>query len=146
MTMTIAQQAAELLGGERVLKTRVETVGDLRRLVDLGLPKQSLVAVAGFLHDTGKARRAFQDRLVPPASFKRRRERLSPAESERTERAARVAALARAVWGDDGDARAFLQTPHPRLDGRTPLEAAVTDLGAREVEDILRAIEFGLPA
>ena len=38
--------------------------------------------------------RALMHRIVPEATFKRRRERLSPAESERTERLARVVATA----------------------------------------------------
>jgi putative toxin-antitoxin system antitoxin component (TIGR02293 family) len=91
-----------------------------------------------------KQQRNLVHRIVPEATFKRRRDRLSLAESERAERIARIAAMAFEVWGEE-DARAFLSNPHPMLDGETPLEAAATDLGAREVESILRAIEFGLP-
>jgi len=31
------------------------------------------------------------------------------------------------------------------LDGKTPAEMALTDLGARQVEDILASLVFGLP-
>lgn len=47
-------------------------------------------------------------RVVPEATFKRRRDRLSPAESEKTERLARVYANARHVWNSDEDVLAFL--------------------------------------
>jgi uncharacterized protein (DUF2384 family) len=50
------------------------------------------------------------------------------------------------VWGDRSDARRFMTTPHPALRGRTPLDAALTELGARHVEEILDKIFHGLPA
>ena len=37
-----------------------------------------------------------------------------------------------------------MTTPHPELEGRSPLDAAKTDLGARRVEQVLNALEFGL--
>jgi uncharacterized protein (DUF2384 family) len=49
------------------------------------------------------------------------------------------------VFGDDDDARAFLQRPHPELQGRRPVDAALTELGGRMVESVLDAMFFGLP-
>jgi uncharacterized protein (DUF2384 family) len=37
-----------------------------------------------------------------------------------------------------------MTTPHPELDGRSPFDAAKTDLGARRVEGLLNALEYGL--
>ena len=51
----------------------------------------------------------------------------------------------RACGATGEDAPTFLANPHPMLGGRTPLEAATTDVGARNVERILSAIEAGLP-
>jgi putative toxin-antitoxin system antitoxin component (TIGR02293 family) len=82
--------------------------------------------------------------VVPPATFKRRN-RLSVDESERTERLARIVALADELWNDPGEARAFLNRPHPLLDGSTPLKVARTELGARRVERLLHDVEHGLP-
>ncbi|MGI9091755.1 MAG: antitoxin Xre/MbcA/ParS toxin-binding domain-containing protein, partial [Gemmatimonadaceae bacterium] len=70
---------------------------------------------------------------------------LSPEESERLERAARLTALAEWVWESRGAAQRFLTTPHPMLDGRSPIELAATDLGARRVEDLLWKLEYSLP-
>ncbi len=50
----------------------------------------------------------------------------------------------RRALGTEAEARAFMTTPHPELDGRSPLDAAKTDLGARRAEQILNALEFGL--
>jgi len=61
------------------------------------------------------------------------------------QRLARVTALAQELWGNDVDARAFMTTPHPMLHDKPPAERAVTELGAREVEQILHALAFGLP-
>ncbi|SOE92534.1 Protein of unknown function [Burkholderia sp. D7] len=58
---------------------------------------------------------------------------------------ARIAALARHVWDAGPDAETFLNTAHPLLDGRTPLEAATTRDGVQRVEDILWRIVFGIP-
>ena len=50
------------------------------------------------------------------------------------------------VWQDQTAAEEFLTRPHHSLGGRTPLQMAATDLGTRQVEELLAAIEFGLPA
>jgi uncharacterized protein (DUF2384 family) len=46
----------------------------------------------------------------------------------------------------DDEARRFLHAPHPELGGRTPIEAAATEQGAREVEAILWKAFYGIPA
>ncbi len=83
--------------------------------------------------------------IVPEATLKRRI-RLSPAEGERTERLARVIAAGEYTWDDRADAREWLTKPHPELGKRTPLESAATELGTRQVEDLLDRIFYGIPA
>ena len=82
--------------------------------------------------------------MVPKTTLERRETRLSPQESERTERVARLFVHARRALGTAAEARAFMTTPHPELDGRTPIDAAKTDLGTRRTEQILNALEYGL--
>jgi putative toxin-antitoxin system antitoxin component (TIGR02293 family) len=134
-----------LLGGEPVIGRPVHSISDLNALVVAGLPKQSLRIVARWVFPDPKRRSAFIHSIVPEATFKRRRLLLSTSESKRTERLARITAMASSVWADQDDAREFLTTPHAMLDGDTPIEHATTDLGARQVEQILRSIEHGLP-
>lgn len=88
---------------------------------------------------------AMMHRIVPEATFKRKWS-LSPAESEHTERLARVVAMAEDVWRDRDQARQFLTTPHPEIGGKTPLDAALTELGARQAEEVMARIVYGLPA
>lgn len=152
MSGTIDVEAvAAVLGGEDVLKEPVHDLSDLERVVARGLPE-------GALHHTVHAaigegpgavagrRRALADRLVPPATRKRRAgSALTPEESARVERVARVVALAGYVWEDRSKAQAFLARPHALLEDRAPLEVAQTELGARRVERLLHELEYSLP-
>ena len=140
----IVERVAEVLGGPTVLHSTVRTWVELDRVVRAGLPKRSLQLVARRAIEPGAAVNEFVYSVVPPATFKRRT-RLSADESERTERLARVVALAEALWDDDREARAFLSRPHPLLAGETPLNVARTELGARRVERLLHEIEHGIP-
>src|ERR1700733_3418055 len=130
------ESIAEVMGGPAILGRRVKSVGDLEKTISLGLPKKALRNTVERVYlSTGDVRRAMF-RVVPEATFKRRT-RLSHDESERTERLARVIATAEHTWGDRQDAREWLTKPHPELGKRTPLEAAMTELGARRVEELL---------
>ncbi|WP_114859835.1 antitoxin Xre/MbcA/ParS toxin-binding domain-containing protein [Azospirillum brasilense] len=143
--MIRAEMVAEVLGGERLIGRPVHSLADLSDAVDEGLPKSTLGTVVKRVTRDPRHRRTIMYGIVPEATYKRRRDRLSRDESERTERLARITAHALSVWGVEADAQDFLAAPHPMLGGRTPVEAAVTDLGARQVEQILAAIEYGLP-
>jgi putative toxin-antitoxin system antitoxin component (TIGR02293 family) len=136
---------ASVLGGMQVLGQEVRSIGDLTLRIEHGLPKASLQSVAASIYPERARQRALIHSIVPEATYKRRRDRLTTAESEKTERLARIAALAQQVWGRDEDARAFLVSPHALLGDRSPVAAAATDLGARQVETLLATIEYGLP-
>ena len=141
--MVSAQQVAQLLGGQRLVGRRVGNASDLEAAVSAGLKRQSLDHVVEFLAPAAE-RAQLRNRIVPRASYQRRA-RLNATYSAATERLARVAALTRWVWEDDGKARAFLNAPHPELAGRTPLNVAMTELGARQVEELIDRGLHGLP-
>jgi len=144
--MLQAAHIGEVLGGPRLLGTPVHSLWELNSAVERGLPKAALRNVARRLFESPGEQRAIMHRIVPEATYKRRRDRLSPAESERTERLARVIAMAEDVFGDRDDARHFLTTPHAEMGGRTPLDVSLTELGARQAEEIMARIVYGLPA
>jgi putative toxin-antitoxin system antitoxin component (TIGR02293 family) len=140
-----AKRIASILGGEPVLKRRVRSLTDLARAVAEGLPKASLErTVCHVLPDRREARRVIA-RIVPPATFKRRKSVLKPEESEKVERLARVIATAEEVWDDEQDARQFLTSPHALLESERPVDVAQTELGARRVEELLWQLMHGLP-
>jgi putative toxin-antitoxin system antitoxin component (TIGR02293 family) len=142
--MLAVERVAEVLGGKAVLKRPVRTWGELEQMVRDGLPKRSLQLVASRALPDGEPASSLVYRVVPVATFKRR-VRLTPEESARTERLARVVALSESIWNDDEETRAFLNRPHPLLDNRPPIEVASTELGARRVEQLLHSAEQGLP-
>lgn len=70
--------------------------------------------------------------------------RLDPAESDRVVRYARLMGQAVTVFGSDEQARAWLNAPQFGLGGAVPLDYAETEVGAREVENLLGRIEYGV--
>lgn len=122
-------------------------MSELDKLVQKGLPKQALERTLHTAYPERSELKQFQAQVIPIATWKRRKTRLSAVESERTERLARVTAMALEAWnGEEEAAREWLRTPHKELGDVAPIQAALTELGARRVEKILTAIIYGLPA
>ena len=119
---------------------------ELDELVSHGLPKNALKASVDRICLNNEDRKHLLYRIIPEATYKRRRASLSVEESERAERLARVYATAEYVWNSDDDARAFLHAPHPMLQGRTPLDVSMSELGARRVEELLWKLYYGIAA
>jgi putative toxin-antitoxin system antitoxin component (TIGR02293 family) len=140
-----ASRIADILGGTRVLHRKITSIADLEQAVIDGLPIRSLDETAEYVAANSRGVSAIKDRLVPRAT-RSRRDRLKPAESEKVERLARLMALAELVWEHENDARAFMNEGHPAFEGRTPVEMAETELGARRVEELLMKLEYSLPA
>ena len=91
------------------------------------------------------------DRLAPmlgisKATLHRRKAagRLDPAESDRVLRFARLMGKAIEVLETEQNARSWLTSPQYGLGGAIPLEYAETEVGAREVEDLLGRISYGV--
>ena len=143
--MIAAEKVAEALGGEPVLGAPVRRLDELERLVHGRLPFAALQALVA----AGRLSPAEVKAHLGPATTHARRARegaLSVAESERAERLARVIATAEEVFLDRGRAHRWLRAAHPELAGRTPLETAAGELGARRVEGLLWEIAHGIPA
>jgi len=143
--MIETQRIAETMGGTAVLGRPIASLSMLESAVHRGLPKTALNHVVTRALADPAGRRRLLYGIVPEATYKRRRV-LSPQESERTERLARVVATAEYVWDDPDAARRFLSEPHTLLEGRAPLDVALSELGARRVEDLLWRLHHGLPA
>lgn len=91
------------------------------------------------------------EKLVPllgisKATLHRRKQagRLDQAESDRVLRFARLMGRAVEVMESEANARQWLASPQFGLNGAVPLEYAETEIGAREVEDLLGRIEHGV--
>jgi putative toxin-antitoxin system antitoxin component (TIGR02293 family) len=140
-----SQSIADVLGGKKVLGRSIKSLTDLAELVREGLPASSVLVLAQKL-DLGNA--ALSRKLgIPQRTMTRRlsqHSRLSAAESDRTVRLARVYATAVEMIGNQEKAVEWLRTPNRALAGERPLDQLDTDLGAREVEDVLGRIAYGV--
>jgi putative toxin-antitoxin system antitoxin component (TIGR02293 family) len=121
---------------------------DFRGLLNSVVRGFSYVVFDRFVQNTGLP----QDRLADWADIPRRtlvrrkREgRLSSEESDRMLRASRLFGKALQLFEGDRDAAvAWLNNEQKALGGARPIEVAKTDLGAREVENLIDRLEQGV--
>ena len=106
----------------------VRELDDLRSNLDL--PMERLVPMLG----------------ISKATLHRRKlaGRLDAAESDRVVRFARLLGQAAGVMESMENGRRWLTSPQVGLGGAIPLEYAETEVGAREVENLLGRIEYGV--
>ncbi len=136
---------AEVLGGRRILGRQVRTLKDLAEIVRKGLPADALAVLGARLELNNIA---LSGKVGIPARTLSRRfsqhSRLTAAESDRAVRMARVYATAVEMIGNAAKAAAWLRTPNRALGGGLPIDQLDTDLGAKEVENILGRIAYGV--
>ena len=118
---------------------------ELARLIAEGIPVSVLASVV----ERGILTRDEVTRLIIPrrtlAHRKRRREHLSPDESDRLVRVLHLHRAALRTFDDDAQkANVWLRSPNRALSGEIPLDLIVTSTGARLVEDALLRIEHGV--
>lgn len=86
---------------------------------------------------------------IPARTLARRRGdgRFDPDESDRLLRVARLFGHALDLFeGDVDETQRWLSTPQVALGNLVPLELGKTDVGAREVEQLIGRLEHGVPA
>ncbi len=106
----------------------VQELNDLQ--ATLAVPMEKLVPMLGISKATLHRRKA--------------EGRLDQAESDRVLRFARLMGRAVEVLESEDNARQWLTSPQFGLGGAVPLEYAETEVGAREVEDLLGRIDHGV--
>lgn len=122
--------AAPRLIAELTRGLAVKELEDLRDHLDL--PMEKLISLLGMSKATLHRRKL--------------RGRLEPDESDHVLRFARLMGHAVEVLESPENARGWLNSPQIGLAGAVPLEYARTEVGAREVEDLLGRIEYGVYA
>ena len=134
----------DIVGGSAIVGAAGRGI-ELVRLVRRGLPVESVQ----FMLDSGRLTSAEMDDVVLPRKTLANRRRLgtlTPDQSDRLVRVARVIAAAEETFGDRQKAADWLRRPTSALAGETPLGLLDTDEGAREVESLLGRIAHGLAA
>jgi putative toxin-antitoxin system antitoxin component (TIGR02293 family) len=135
-----------VMGGSRALGAKVRSALDLADLIERGVPRAAAERVRERLDLT---EHEFAQVLGVSAKTLQRlgrdaHARLTPALGDRLYRMARLVAFAEEVFEDRARARDWLRQPQRGLGSRTPLALMRTEAGAREVEDLLGRIEYGV--
>lgn len=84
---------------------------------------------------------------LPDSTLARRKKsgHLTPDQSERLVRLARILEMAIDLFEGDADAaRRWLKAPREALGGNTPLQMVSTEIGAREVENLIERLQDGV--
>jgi putative toxin-antitoxin system antitoxin component (TIGR02293 family) len=123
---------------------------ELARVVLRGLP---LTTQAIFL-EHGITKDEFHRIVIPLRTYRHRKERLNrgenevltPDESDKAVRAARILALAERVFANRDKALSWMRKSKKRFDGDTPMDLLRTEAGARLVEEMLVQIDEGIYA
>jgi putative toxin-antitoxin system antitoxin component (TIGR02293 family) len=142
--MAKAATIDEALGRPGTPPFRPARLRELAQSVRRGLPISSLDAI---IERFGLGREQVAQVLHLPArtlARRRKQERLTPEESDRLFRLARVAAQATDVLGGREKAGRWLLRRNRALGGETPLSLLDTDPGASQVEEVLGRIEHGV--
>jgi putative toxin-antitoxin system antitoxin component (TIGR02293 family) len=144
---------AVILGGEKELGQKIQNPIDFDALIKKGIPSRAMyhvkkefkltdevlaLIIGASLRTVGRRRKAAE------AGHKALKERLSPVESDRLYRFARIIALAETVFENREDALEWLNSSQHGLGGAVPFRMLQTDAGAREVEELLIRIEYGV--
>ena len=116
---------------------------DLRQAIREGFPPAVVEALMRASSLTLKELAGALD--LSPRSLQRRRRsaRLARFESDRFYRLARIVALAEETVGSRSRAVLWLKRSNRAWEGSPPLDAIDTELGARQVENVLGRIAFG---
>ena len=127
--------------GVRRLRSDQDLVKLVEERLDIGVLKE--------LRQAGLTDDEIFSLIVPRRTLTHRRARheaLSREESDRAVRVARIAALGEQVFGDPERSWHWLRAAKRQFNGRSPLQLAATEAGARLVEESLYRIDEGMAA
>jgi putative toxin-antitoxin system antitoxin component (TIGR02293 family) len=135
---------AKKLGGPPVLRRTISSDLEFVEALEDGFPVQAVDEIVGngsmTLHEVYAL-------VIPRRTLSKRRrlgQKLTPEESDRLARLARMLQAAEETFGDREKAHNWLRRPNRGLDGKIPLPMLATDAGARVVEQALGRIRHGI--
>ena len=143
--MSLAEQISSLLGGDKVLKFKVRELEDFNTIIRAGIPIRaatSLMKISGIsqeelLKPLGISKATFIRKKKTPST------KLETVSSDRLYRIAYIVARTKEVFGNDEKAYRWLHKENRALNKESPFSKLDTEVGFREVLDVLERIEFG---
>jgi len=144
--MLAEKDITDALGGPKLLGKQTRSVLGLSDLIQRGLPSQSvfyLQKLMALSDDEYSSTLGVSTKTL--ARYRNApRQHMDSNVSDRLFRIARLFKLAEEVLEDKEAANRWLHRPQSGLSERTPLELMKNEAGAREVEELLYRIEYGI--
>lgn len=142
--MASAARVVGILGGRPTLKGPARDTGRLIARVRSGLPYSALETICARFQIGQRELVALLHLPARTLARRKRERRLRMDESDRLVRLERIATLAEQILGTRAKASAWLHRPNRALGNLPPLHRLDTDVGVREVEDLLIRIAHGV--
>lgn len=136
---------AAVLPSAQLLGIKAKNVKGLVEKIETGFPFEAFRRFQDLLHLSD--RQLGEIVRISPRTLTRRKSegRLTPEESERLLRISRLLQEATELFEGDLEAtRKWLGSPNKALGGKAPLNFARTEVGAREVENLIGRLEYGV--
>jgi putative toxin-antitoxin system antitoxin component (TIGR02293 family) len=143
MNATQTKKLADLLGGRKVFRRDLRKPEEMTKVLREGFPFAAFHALMSAI----AVRPADLAELLGIAErtlARRKGQHFTPIESDRLYRIAYIALLAKETLGSLEKARAWLLSPNRALGGLLPINGLDTEIGERQVEDLLNRINFGI--
>jgi len=144
--MFTEQNIVATLGGQASLGRKIQSTLDLDKLIRTGFPYKVGNHIRGLLNLPLPIFAGIIE--VSERTLARVRkspnQRLSAIASDRLYRLARIFSIACEVLEDEEKAKEWLRRQQIGLGGSTPLDLLRSEAGAKEVEDLLWRIEYGV--
>lgn len=137
-------KVVSLMGGSRAFPGRIRDVDDVREALRRGLPFRAFEALLEALEISPQILAELLGVASRTLARRKKSRQLTPVESDRLYRIAYIAMTAKEVLGSKAKARTWLQTENRALGGRPPIRLLDTEIGEKQVEDLLDRINYGI--
>lgn len=137
-------RVASILGGRKVLHTDPVSPLDWVCIIRKGFPSEALDSFCTNIGATNAELAQMLGISVRALAWRRRKGILTPHESERLLRVARVVGRAEEVFGGLTNGLEWLRSPNVSLGGVSPISLLDTDIGADWVMETLGRVEHGV--
>ena len=138
------RKVVALLGGKKVFRGKISDARDMQRALRQGLPFGAFDALLKALEVRSKELAELLGVASRTLARRKSARSLSPIESDRLYRIAHVTFLASEVLGSLEKARQWLHRHNRALGGEPPITQLDTEIGERQVEEVLLRISYGI--
>lgn len=139
-----AKKIVALMGGKRVFRSRFRDADDIQEALRKGFPFAAFEALLRVLEVRPQDLADLLGVASRTLARRKKSQQLSPIESDRLYRVASITLMASEVLGSTAKARTWLQRENRALGGYAPISLLDTEIGERQVEDLLNRINYGI--